>query len=97
MQTAISEIETQIRNQIVKAFAESEHDKLQLRTLSDDVDLWTVLKLDSLDVVEFSMRLEAIYGIEIPEADLDSLRTIRATVDYISRRIGQANELRRAS
>jgi acyl carrier protein len=41
------------------------------------------LKADSLTVVELVMALEEQFGIDIPEEDLDGLKTVGDLVTYI--------------
>lgn len=52
-------------------------------TVGPDTDLWTTFELDSLDVVDYSMRLEESFAIKIPEEDLDRLRTVHAIIEYV--------------
>lgn len=41
------------------------------------------LKADSLDVVELVMGLEERYGIEIPDEDLPTIKTVGDIIRYI--------------
>lgn len=41
------------------------------------------LGADSLDVVELVMAFEEEFGIEIPDSDSNSLKTVGDAVDYI--------------
>lgn len=41
------------------------------------------LGADSLDTVELVMAFEEEFGIEIPDGDADSLKTVGSAVDYI--------------
>ncbi len=43
------------------------------------------LKADSLDVVELIMDLEQQYGVEIPDDDLPSIRTVGDIVKYLNK------------
>jgi acyl carrier protein len=60
----------------------------ELDRLDPDVDLWSVLDLDSLDHLAVVTRLAEGLGVDIPERDyprLLSLRQLRAYVDsYIA-------------
>ena len=44
------------------------------------------LNLDSLDIVELMMKMEDEFGIEIPEEDAESLKTIKDVSNYIEKR-----------
>ena len=43
------------------------------------------LKADSLDVVELIMDQEQQYGVEIPDDDLPSIRTVGDIVKYLNK------------
>jgi acyl carrier protein len=45
------------------------------------------LGADSLDVVELVMALEERFGLEIPDADVVSLRTIGDVEAYLTKRL----------
>ncbi len=49
-----------------------------------DTNIGTDLGADSLDVVEMLMSIEDEFGIEIPDEDIEKLRTIGDVVDYIA-------------
>lgn len=74
----------QVEERVIKAikawdrFPQDRADKLSLeaRFVED-------LGLDSLDLVEITMALEDEFGFEIPEADVDKLKTPRAIHQYI--------------
>ena len=42
------------------------------------------LGADSLDVVELVMALEEQFGIDIPDDDVNNLKTVQDVVDYIN-------------
>jgi acyl carrier protein len=46
--------------------------------------------VDSLDLVELSMAYEDEHGIDIPERDMDGLKTVGDLVSYIERRVNPA-------
>jgi acyl carrier protein len=62
----------------------------QLGVSPDDVTLEKSfvedLNADSLDLTELIMSLEEHYGLEIPEADAEGLKTVGDAVDYIEKR-----------
>lgn len=41
------------------------------------------LGADSLDAVELNMALEEAFGSEIPDAELENMKTVQDIVDYI--------------
>jgi acyl carrier protein len=47
------------------------------------------LGLDSLDVVELSVRVEDVYGIDIEEDDLEDVFTIGNAIDVVLRKIAE--------
>jgi acyl carrier protein len=48
------------------------------------------LGLDSLDLVELSVRIEDAYGIDIEEDDLKDVWTIDHAIDVVLRKLGQS-------
>jgi len=48
------------------------------------------LGLDSLDLVELSVRLEDAYGIDIEEDDLKDVWTVDNAIDVILAKLGQS-------
>ncbi len=51
--------------------------------LSADTNLIEDLEVDSLDVVEMMMSIEDEFDVEIPETEIENLKTIGDVVDYI--------------
>lgn len=49
------------------------------KSFVDDLDI------DSLSMVEIAVQTEDKYGVEIPDEDLNSLRTVRDAVEYIQK------------
>jgi acyl carrier protein len=47
------------------------------------------LGLDSLDIVELSVRVEDVYGIDIEEDDLEDVWTIGNAIDVVLRKIAE--------
>jgi len=45
------------------------------------------LGLDSLDIVELSVRVEDVYGIDIEEDDLEGVATIDNAIDVVLKKI----------
>ena len=51
--------------------------------LSADTNIATDLGADSLDVVEILMAIEDEFDIEIPDSEIENIRTIGELVEYI--------------
>ena len=56
-------------------------------TITTDTDIQDDLGADSLDVVDMVMSLEDEFEIEVPDEDIESLRTVGALVSYIESRV----------
>ncbi len=52
-------------------------------TITTDTDIQDDLGADSLDVVDLVMSLEDEFEIEVPDEDIEGLRTVGALVSYI--------------
>ena len=52
-------------------------------TLSDATDIADDLGADSLDVVEVLMSIEDEFKVEIPDEEIDNIKTIGDLVTYI--------------
>jgi acyl carrier protein len=48
------------------------------------------LGLDSLDLVELSVRIEDAYGIDIEEDDLKDVWTVDNAIDVVLKKLGQS-------
>ncbi len=57
-------------------------------TLSRETGFVDDLKADSLDVVELIMALEDEFGIEVPDEQLENVKTIGDVVDYLEDTVG---------
>lgn len=51
--------------------------------LTAETDIAKDLNADSLDVVELLMSIEDEFGIEIPDEEIENLKTIGALTEYI--------------
>jgi acyl carrier protein len=61
---------------------ECEPDRIELTTrLEED------LEADSLDLVELAMSLEEELSLEIPDEELEGIRTVGDAVDFIADRV----------
>lgn len=52
-------------------------------SITAETDIQDDLGADSLDVVDLIMSLEDEFEIEVPDEDIESLRTVGALVSYI--------------
>jgi acyl carrier protein len=57
--------------------------RLDVATIEDDANILDDLGADSLEVVEMLMTLESEFGIEVPDEDIMSLKTVRAVAEYV--------------
>jgi acyl carrier protein len=58
--------------------------------LVPEANLIDDLGADSLDVVELAMAVEEEFGLEVPDDDLENIRTVKDIVDYIRDQKGAA-------
>lgn len=72
-----------IQNKIIDIIAEKL--KIDKNSISPDATLQG-LGADSLDIVEFIMRFEDQFGIEINDEDAEKLQTLADVVDYVYER-----------
>ncbi len=56
-------------------------------SLVPEANLLDDLGADSLDVVELVMALEEEFGIEVPDEDVEGIRTIADIVQYVGSRV----------
>lgn len=56
----------------------------ELATVGDDEDLRVALDLDSMDFMNFVIRLSDRTGRAIPEADTPKLHTLRGLLAYLA-------------
>ncbi len=56
-----------------------------LSTVGDDEDLRAALDLDSMDFMNFVIGLHQHTGLDIPDADVPRLFTLRGLTDYLKR------------
>jgi len=56
--------------------------KVDPATLHETTPL-TELGADSLDIVDIIMELEEKFGIEIPDADAEKIKTLNEIVEYV--------------
>jgi acyl carrier protein len=75
----------EVRSAVLRALSEvaPEADAAALRP---DVDLREQLDIDSMDFLNFVIGIHERTGVDIPEADYGSLRTLDDLVDYLGAR-----------
>ncbi|KIK79593.1 hypothetical protein PAXRUDRAFT_834020 [Paxillus rubicundulus Ve08.2h10] len=72
-------IESRVFN-VLKSFEKVDPSKISTSaSFADD------LALDSLDAVEVVMAVEEEFGIEIPDAEADEIKTVQQAIDYIEK------------
>ncbi len=54
--------------------------------LTPEANLLDDLGADSLDVVELTMALEEEFTIQVPDEDLENIRTVKDTINYVQTR-----------
>lgn len=57
-------------------------------SLKNETDLQDDLGADSLDVVDLLMSIEDEFDIEIPDEEIENIRTVGDLVNYIEANIG---------
>ncbi|GAB3881547.1 acyl carrier protein [Spirosoma agri] len=72
---------TQINNRLQDVLATM---GVSLTALSDQANFTRDLGLDSLDVTDLLVQVEASFGIRIPDEDWWTLQTIGQLKDYLS-------------
>jgi acyl carrier protein len=65
----------------------SEQLGVEVASLTPDAHLLDDLGADSLDVVELVMALEEEFGIEVPDDDVENIRTVSDVVEYMAARV----------
>jgi acyl carrier protein len=73
-----------IKRDLVKIVGEV-NPKIILRNESDYARRFKDLGIDSLDMMSILLTLQEHYGIEIPDADVDSLNTLGDVVAYVTK------------
>lgn len=59
---------------------------IEVAGVSETTDLVDELGLDSLDTVELTLGLEEAFGVEIPDSDLEDVRTVGDVIDLIEKK-----------
>ena len=64
----------------------SDATKIEASRINATTNFVEDLKLDSLDIVELMMKMEDEFGVEIPEEDAESLKTVQDVVSYLEKK-----------
>jgi acyl carrier protein len=62
---------------------------VEMEQITSDASFIEDLGADSLDTVELMMELEDKFGIEIPDADAEKIRTVKDAITYLEKHIPQ--------
>ena len=57
--------------------------RVDASTITESTNILEDLKADSLDIVEMLMTIEDKYGINVPDEDVSSLKTVGDVAKYI--------------
>jgi acyl carrier protein len=82
--TSATAIAEKVRNALAREL------KLDPATIRADQALREDLGLNSLDAIELMFKVEEEFDLEIPDADLQKLRTVGDLVSYLEERLGVA-------
>jgi acyl carrier protein len=77
-------VETRIRTIVAEQLG------VQLDEIRPDANILDDLGADSLDVVEMVMSLEEAFDIEVPDEEVEEMRTIADIERYVSKAVSQA-------
>jgi acyl carrier protein len=77
-----AEIETRVRKVLAEQLAVDEAQVVPDARFAED------LNADSLDLVEAVLALEEEWDIEIPEDEMEQIKTVGAAVDMVSTKLG---------
>ncbi|SHH56997.1 acyl carrier protein [Anaerosphaera aminiphila DSM 21120] len=57
----------------------------EIEDLTENTNLIDDLNADSLDIVELTMAIEDKFGVQIPDEDLEKVRTVSDIVKYVGK------------
>ncbi len=74
------------RAEILKKVIDLAADKLaaDAQNISESTNFEEDLNADSIDLTDFIMELESEFDVEIPDEDLEKIKTAKDAVDYIA-------------
>jgi acyl carrier protein len=76
------EIEDRVRKVLVDQLARDESDVTMEARFDEDLDA------DSLDLVEVVLALEEELGVNIPEEEMEGVKTVGQAVDLVAEKLG---------
>ena len=82
--------QSEIRNTVLRAVLDIAPD-LEGTEFKDDESFRDTYDLDSVDYLNFIVRLDELLGVEIPEADYPKMTTLGNAVTYLIARGHQEN------
>jgi acyl carrier protein len=77
-----SEIEARVKKVLAEQLAVDEAQVVPDARFAED------LNADSLDLVEAVLALEEEWSIEIPEEEMESVKTVGAAIDLVASKVG---------
>lgn len=77
----MTSLEDKIKQIIVQELGLEEDDLVPEKSFIED------LGLDSLDVMTLAMAIEEEFDIEVPDDDVEEIKTIQNVIDYLHKRL----------
>jgi len=80
------------RSEVMQVMKDKAVEMLEVppEAVQDDKSFVDDLEVDSLSLVEYTMELEDVFGIDLPEDELTDLKTIGAFADLITAKTAAA-------
>lgn len=77
------------REEIVEKVIKLAGEKLatEAKNISEKTSFQEDLNADSIDITDFIMELESAFDVEIPDEDLEKIKTVGNAADYIQKRL----------
>lgn len=77
------------RLEILKKVINLAADKLaaEAEDIAENTNFEEDLNADSIDLTDFIMELESEFDVEIPDEDLEKIKTVKDSVDYIQKKL----------
>jgi len=83
--TSTNDIETKVIAIVCEQLDVNAEDVSPAKTFTDD------LGADSLAIVELVLAFEEAFGLKIPDAEVDGIKTVGNAIDYIKKNTGSAS------